>query len=51
MRRNNNELHHQIVCETVYGRVIDVVTPAHEMRSEGYYVGLHFLEALNRKVL
>ena len=36
--------------ETVYKRVINVVTSAHEMRSESYYVGLHFLEALNRKI-
>ena len=39
------------LCETVYERVIDVATSAHGMRSESYYVGLHFLEALNRKVL
>ena len=39
------------ICEAVYGRVIDVATSAHEIRSEGYYVGLHFLEALNRKIL
>ena len=38
-------------CKTVYERVIDVVTSAHEMRSESYYVELHFLEALNSKIL
>ena len=38
-------------CETVYERVIDVATPAHEMRSGDYYVELHFLKVLNRKVL
>ena len=40
-----------IQCETVYERVIDVVTSAHEMRSEDYYVELHFIKTLNRKVL
>ena len=39
------------ICEAVYERVIDVATSAHRMRSEDYYVELHFLEALNRKVL
>ena len=38
-------------CEVVYGRMVDVVTPAHWLRSEGYYVELHFLKALNRKIL
>ena len=39
------------ICEAVYKRVINVVTSAHEMRSEDYYVELHFLKALNRKIL
>ena len=39
------------VYEVVYRRVIDVVTSAHEMRSEDYYVELHFLETLNCKIL
>ena len=34
----------------MYERVIDVVTSEHKMRSESYYVELHFLEALNRKI-
>ena len=38
-------------CEAVYERVIDVATSAHRMRSKDYYVRLHFLEALNRKIL
>ena len=29
-------------CETVYERVIDVVTSAYGMRSENYYVKPHF---------
>ena len=40
----------KLYCETVYERVINVATSAHRMRSENYYVELHFLEALNRKV-
>ena len=47
---NNRLKRFKIKCEIVYERVIDVVTSAHEMRSEDYYVGLHFLEALNRKI-
>ena len=43
--------YNQSYCEVVYGRVVDVATPAHWLRSGGYYVGLHFLGALNRKVL
>ena len=39
------------VCETVYERVIDVATSARRMRSKDYYIELHFLEALNRKIL
>ena len=38
-------------CKAVYKRVINVVTLAHEMRSEDYYIKLHFLETLNHKVL
>ena len=38
-------------CEVVYERVVDVAIPAHEMRSKNYYVELHFLKALNRKIL
>ena len=37
-------------CKAVYERVINVVTSAHGMRSESYYVELHFLETLNRKI-
>ena len=40
-----------VSCEAVYERVINVITSAHGMRSENYYVKLHFLETLNRKVL
>ena len=40
-----------MICETVYGRVIDVATSAHGIRSGSYYVELHFLGALNRKIL
>ena len=39
------------MCEAVYERVVDVATSAHGMRSEDYYVGLHFLRTLNRKIL
>ena len=35
----------------MYERVINVVTSAHEMRSEDYYVKLYFLKILNRKIL
>ena len=47
------KIHHflLLICEAVYGRVIDVITSAHGMRSEDYYVKLHFLKALNRKIL
>ena len=40
-----------IICESVYERVIDVATSTHEIRSRDYYVKLHFLETLNRKIL
>ena len=40
-----------LYCEIVYERMIDIVTPAHEMCSENYYVELHFLNALNYKIL
>ena len=39
-----------LLCEVVYGRVIDVATPARRVRSGDYSAGLYFLEALNRKV-
>ena len=39
------------VCEIVYERVINVVTSAHWFRSKNYYIELHFLKALNRKIL
>ena len=48
---SNPQSQKSFLCEAVYGRVIDVATPAHRMRSENYYVELHFLEALNRKIL
>ena len=35
--------------EVVYERVIDVATSMYSVRSENYYVKLHFLRALNRK--
>ena len=38
-------------CETVYERVINVVTLAYWMRSEDYYIKLHFLKVLNYKIL
>ena len=34
----------------MYERMINVATSAHEMRSEAYYIKLHFLKALNRKM-
>ena len=39
------------LCKIVYERVINVVTSAHWLRSENYYVKLHFLKTLNYKIL
>ena len=38
-------------CETVYKHMIDVATSAHWICSESYYIELHFLKVLNRKII
>ena len=38
-------------CEIVFKCIIDVAILAHWLRSEDYSVELHFLKALNRKIL